>query len=250
MQEVKYKLAMFNSLRCANLAATDLKLLAKRCPQHPDMARFMFSPERNADDILFSLLDHATEDEILENRTENEQGKIDENGGDGHNQTEGEGGTPLNGADGHNQTEGEGGAPPNGGDGHNQTEGEGGTPLNGADGHNQTEGEGGAPPNGDDDHTQTEGEGGTPANGDDGHIQTEGEDEQTADGNNDETSEGQSSKFENETEGEGDEEDMPTETDGKQPATATCVENGSEQTDEHQAVPQDKVPKAKDAKKK
>lgn len=216
MQEVKYKLAMFNSLRCANLAATDLKLLAKRCPQHPDMARFMFSPERNADDILFSLLDHATEDEILENRTENEQGKIDENGGDGHNQTEGEGGTPLN----------------------------------GDDGHNQTEGEGGAPPNGDDDHTQTEGEGGTPANGDDGHIQTEGEDEQTADGNNDETSEGQSSKFENETEGEGDEEDMPTETDGKQPATATCVENGSEQTDEHQAVPQDKVSKAKDAKKK
>lgn len=182
MQEVKNKLAMFNSLRCANLAATDLKLLAKRCPQHPDMARFMFSPERNADDILFSLLDHATEDEILENRTENEQGKIDENGGDGHNQTEGEGGTP--------------------------------------------------------------------ANGDDGHIQTEGEDEQTADGNNDETSEGQSSEFENEAEGEGDEEDMPTETDGEQPATATCVENGSEQTDEHQAVPQDKVPKAKDAKKK
>ena len=197
MQEVKNKLAMFNALRCANFAATDLKLLAKRCPQHPDMARFMFSPERNADDILFSLLDHATEDEILENRTENEQGKIDENGGDGHT---------------------------------------------------QTEGEGGAPPNGDDDHTQTEGEGGTPANGDDGHIQTEGE--QTADGNNDETSEGQSSEFENETEGEGDEEDMPTETDGEQPATATCVENGSEQTDEHQAVPQDKVPKAKDAKKK
>lgn len=165
MQDVKNKLAMFNALRCANLAATDLKLLAKRCPQHPDMARFLFSPERNADDILFSLLDHATKDEILENRTENEQGKIDENGGDGHNQTE-------------------------------------------------------------------------------------GEDEQTADGNNDETSEGQSSESENETEVEGDEEDMPTETDGEQPATATCVENGSEQTDEHQAVPQDKVPKAKDAKKK
>ena len=165
MQDVKNKLAMFNALRCANLAATDLKLLAKRCPQHPDMARFLFSPERNADDILFSLLDHATKDEILENRTENEQGKIDENGGDAHNQTEGEG-------------------------------------------------------------------------------------EQTADGNNDETSEGQSSESENETEVEGDEEDMPTETDGEQPATATCVENGSEQTDEHQAVPQDKVPKAKDAKKK
>ena len=216
MQEVKYKLAMFNSLRCANLAATDLKLLAKRCPQHPDMARFMFSPERNADDILFSLLDHATEDEILENRTENEQGKIDENGGDGHNQTEGEGGTPLN----------------------------------GDDGHNQTEGEGGAPPNGDDDHTQTEGEGGTPANGDDGHIQTEGEDEQTADGNNDETSEGQSSEFENETEGKGNEEDMPTETEGEQLSTATGEEGESEQTNESQAVPQDKAPKTKDAKKK
>ena len=182
MQEVKNKLAMFNALRCDDSVAADLKLLAERCPQHPDMARFTFSPKRNADDILFALLDHATEDEILENRTENEQGKIDENG--------------------------------------------------------------------DDDHTQTEGEGGTPANGDDGHIQTEGEGEQTADGNNDETSEGQSSEFENEAEGEGDEEDMPTETDGEQPATATCVENGSEQTDEHQAVPQDKVSKAKDAKKK
>ena len=216
MQEVKNKLAMFNALRCDDSVAADLKLLAERCPQHPDMARFTFSPKRNADDILFALLDHATEDEILENRTENEQGKIDENGGDGHTQTEGEGGTPLN----------------------------------GDDGHTQIIGEGGAPPNGDDDHTQTEGEGGTPANGDDGHIQTEGEGEQTADGNNDETSEGQSSEFENEAEGEGDEEDMPTETDGEQPATATCVENGSEQTDEHQAVPQDKVPKAKDAKKK
>lgn len=216
MQEVKNKLAMFNALRCDDSAATDLKLLAERCPQHPDMARFMFSPKRNADDILFALLDHATEDEILEKRTENEQGKIDENGGDGHTQTEGEGGTPLN----------------------------------GDDGHTQIIGEGDAPPNGDDDHTQTEGEGGTPANGDDGHIQTEGEGEQTADGNNDETSEGQSSEFENEAEGEGDEEDMPTETDGEQPATTTCVENGSEQTDEHQAVPQDKVPKAKDAKKK
>ena len=182
MQEVKNKLAIFNALRCANLAATDLKLLAKRCPQHPDMARFMFSPERNADDILFSLLDHATEDEILENRTENKQGKIDENGGDGH--------------------------------------------------------------------TQIEGEGGTPANGDDGHIQTEGEGEQTVDGNNDETSEGQSSEFENETEGKGNEEDMPTETEGEQPSTATGEEGESEQTNESQAVPQDKAPKAKDAKKK
>lgn len=199
MQEVKNKLAMFNALRCDDSVAADLKLLAERCPQHPDMARFTFSPKRNADDILFALLDHATEDEILENRTENEQGKIDENGGDGHTQTEGEGGTPLNGDDGHTQIIGEGDAPPN---------------------------------------------------GDDGHIQTEGEGEQTADGNNDETSEGQSSEFENEAEGEGDEEDMPTETDGEQPATATSVENGSEQTDEHQAVPQDKVPKAKDAKKK
>ena len=199
MQEVKNKLAMFNALRCANLAATDLKLLAKRCPQHPDMARFMFSPERNADDILFSLLDHATEDEILENRTENKQGKIDENGGDGHTQIEGEGGTPLN---------------------------------------------------GDDDHTQTEGEGGTPANGDDGHIQTEGEGEQTVDGNNDETNEGHSSEFENETEGKGNEEDMPTETEGEQPSTATGEEGESEQTNESQAVPQDKAPKAKDAKKK
>lgn len=197
MQEVKNKLAMFNTLRCADLAATDLKLLAKRCPQHPDMARFMFSPERNADDILFSLLDHATEDEILENRMENEQEKIGENDG-----------TP------------------------------------------ETDNEGGTPPNGDDDHIQTEDEGGTPLNGDDGHIQTEGEDEQTADGNNDETSDGQSSNIGNGTEGENGNGDKPTETDGEQPSAATGEKGESEQADEPQAVPQDKAPKAKDAKKK
>lgn len=102
MQEVKNKLAMFNALRCDDSAAADLKLLAERCPQHPDMARFTFSPKRNADDILFALLDHATEDDILENRMENDHGEIDKNEGTPKTDTEDD--TLLN----HTQTEGEG----------------------------------------------------------------------------------------------------------------------------------------------
>lgn len=133
MQEVKNKLAMFNALRCDDSAAADLKLLAERCPQHPDMARFTFSPKRNADDILFALLDHATEDEILENRMENDHGEMDEN--DGTSETDTEDDTLLNGDDDHTQTEGAGEQTTDG----NNDETSDGQPSNIG---NETEGEG------------------------------------------------------------------------------------------------------------
>jgi len=72
MQSTKNKLAQFNALRCEAMAKIDLLLLEERCPQHPDLPRFKFCPQRNSDDILFSLLDYATEEEILTRRTADE----------------------------------------------------------------------------------------------------------------------------------------------------------------------------------
>lgn len=161
MQEVKNKLAMFNALRCDDSAAADLKLLAERCPQHPDMARFTFSPKRNADDILFALLDHATEDDILENRMENGHGEIDEN--DGTSETDTEDDTLLNGDDDHTQTEGEGEQTADG----NNDETCDGQP---SDIGNETEGEGG------NDNMSTETGGEEPA----AITDVEGENEQAA----------------------------------------------------------------------
>ena len=115
MQEVKNKLAMFNALRCSDSAAADLELLAQRCPQHPDMARFMFSPERNTDDILFALLDHATADEIIDNRLEKTDGKNNDDGGSPNTNLDTEGGTPPDGDAGQPLTEGEGGQATDGG---------------------------------------------------------------------------------------------------------------------------------------
>ena len=68
MQSVKNKLALFNSLRENAMPEVDLQLLEQKYPQHPDIPRFRFCPERSADDILFTLLDFATEDEIIETR--------------------------------------------------------------------------------------------------------------------------------------------------------------------------------------
>ena len=115
MQEVKNKLAMFNALRCSDSAAADLELLAQRCPQHPDLARFMFSPERNADDILFALLDHATADEIIDNRLEKADRKNNDDGGTPNTNPETEGGTPPDGDAGQPLAEGEGGQTTDGG---------------------------------------------------------------------------------------------------------------------------------------
>ena len=72
MQSTKNKLAQFNALRCEAMAKIDLLLLEERCPQHPDLPRFKFCPQRNSDAILFSLLDYATEEEILTRRTADE----------------------------------------------------------------------------------------------------------------------------------------------------------------------------------
>lgn len=88
MQSVKNKLALFNSLRGNSMPEVDLQLLEEKYPQHPDIPRFRFCPERSSDDILFTLLDFATEDEIIAARdsaenSENETPNPNENSSDG-----------------------------------------------------------------------------------------------------------------------------------------------------------------------
>ena len=205
MQSTKNKLAQFNALRCEAMAKIDLLLLEERCPQHPDLPRFKFCPQRNSDDILFSLLDYATEEEILTRRTADENilnsdvTSVDGEGG----QIQGGGAPNPDGASG----DGEGGQTQDGG-----TPNLDDTPANGEGGQIQ----GGGAPN--PDGASGDGEGGqtqdggtpnlddTPANGEGGQIQgsgapnpdgTPGDGEQTQDNgmpnSNETSSEGEES---------------------------------------------------------
>lgn len=76
----KEKKRAFNSLKSPAMASYDLELLKKLCPGHLEIPRFMLNPFRCSDDILFSLLDFATAEEIRLNRTNKDAdfGKTDE----------------------------------------------------------------------------------------------------------------------------------------------------------------------------
>lgn len=60
-KEKKYH---FNALRNSGSATIDLELLLKLCPEHPDKRRFTLYANKLADEILLSLLDFATKEEI------------------------------------------------------------------------------------------------------------------------------------------------------------------------------------------
>lgn len=62
------KLTAFRRLSDDRQAAPDLRLLSRLQPAHPQLARFAASPRRHAGDILFALLDVATEQQIADNR--------------------------------------------------------------------------------------------------------------------------------------------------------------------------------------
>lgn len=64
-KEKKYH---FNALRNADSASVDLELLLKLCPEHPDKRRFTLYSKKLGDEILLSLLDFATKEEIREFR--------------------------------------------------------------------------------------------------------------------------------------------------------------------------------------
>lgn len=81
------KLQLFNKLRGAGHAESDLALLEDVNPRHPKLTRFARDPKRYANEILYALLDECDEGDIVDHRiyfeklndtsTEEEQGPVD-----------------------------------------------------------------------------------------------------------------------------------------------------------------------------
>jgi hypothetical protein len=70
MYSTKEKLHHFQQLTNPLAAEADLALLHKKYPQNADFTRFDLAPRKNAEDILFALLDVADHDDIVRNRRE------------------------------------------------------------------------------------------------------------------------------------------------------------------------------------
>lgn len=70
MYSNKEKLQHFRQLQNAAVAPADLMLLKQKAPGNTNIVRYELAMEKNADDILFELLDVCTHDEIVLNRRE------------------------------------------------------------------------------------------------------------------------------------------------------------------------------------
>ena len=93
MYSTKEKLYHFRQLANPLAAEADLALLHEKNPQSTDFTRFDLAPCKNAEDILFTLLDVADHDDIVRNRREffstqdtdsNDNPNPDADGGDGN----------------------------------------------------------------------------------------------------------------------------------------------------------------------
>lgn len=67
--DLKDKLKLFQRLRNDKHAENDLQLLKAKSPSYPYIPRFDRDPKRYAYDIQYALLDVASEEEIVKNRT-------------------------------------------------------------------------------------------------------------------------------------------------------------------------------------
>lgn len=70
MYSVKEKLNHFRQLSSPSAAEADLALLREKSPGNSNLIRYVLAPSKNAEDILFDLLDVVTHDEIVRNRRE------------------------------------------------------------------------------------------------------------------------------------------------------------------------------------
>lgn len=70
MYSVKEKLNHFRQLSNPSIAEADLALLKDKSPGNSNLIRYGLAPSKNAEDILFDLLDVVTHDEIVRNRRE------------------------------------------------------------------------------------------------------------------------------------------------------------------------------------
>lgn len=68
MYSTKEKLRILRELNNPAAVGADLALLRTVCPDDPRMVKFGLSPERHAEEILMSLLDHFTREQIVANR--------------------------------------------------------------------------------------------------------------------------------------------------------------------------------------
>ena len=92
------KLQLFNKLRGAGHAESDLALLEDVNPRHPKLTRFARDPQRYADEILYALLDECDEGDIVDHRIYFE--KLNENiddtpADDGQGPADGSSNTPT-----------------------------------------------------------------------------------------------------------------------------------------------------------
>lgn len=68
MYSPREKLRIFNDIPNEGAAVADLNLLQRVAPQHPKLSVYKLNTRRYAGDILFSLLDFSTREEIILNR--------------------------------------------------------------------------------------------------------------------------------------------------------------------------------------
>ena len=70
MYSVKEKLNHFRQLSSPSAAEADLALLREKSPGNSNLIRYGLASSKNAEDILFDLLDVVTHEEIVRNRRE------------------------------------------------------------------------------------------------------------------------------------------------------------------------------------
>ena len=129
MYSAKEKLYHFRQLSNPLAVEADLSLLHEKNPQSTDFTRFDLAPRKNAEDILFALLDVADHDDIVRNRREffsqqeadNEPPTIP----DGNPVIDGEGNKNPTNPDGNPVIDGEGNKNPTNPDGNPVVDGEG-----------------------------------------------------------------------------------------------------------------------------
>ena len=146
MYSAKEKLYHFRQLSNPLAVEADLSLLHEKNPQSTDFTRFDLAPRKNAEDILFALLDVADHDDIVRNRREffsqQEADNEPPTNPDGNPVVDGEGNKNPTNPDGNPVVDGEGNKNPTNPDGNPVVDGEGSENPTNPDGNSVVDGEG------------------------------------------------------------------------------------------------------------
>ena len=150
MYSAKEKLYHFRQLSNPLAVEADLSLLHEKNPQSTDFTRFDLAPRKNAEDILFALLDVADHDDIVRNRREffsqQEADNEPPTNPDGNPVIDGEGNKNPTNPDGNPVIDGAGNKNPTNPDGNPVIDGEGNKNPTNPDGNPVVDGEGNEKP--------------------------------------------------------------------------------------------------------